>query len=86
MAGKTIAEKILGSHAGRDVHADEIALCNVDFIMLHDANSPLAIRAFESMGGTQVFDPDKVAVIFDHCTPPSNEKLSNIHADRKSVV
>ncbi|MBS6951748.1 MAG: 3-isopropylmalate dehydratase large subunit [Enterocloster asparagiformis] len=80
MAGKTIAEKILGSHAGRDVHADEIALCNVDFIMLHDANSPLAIRAFESMGGTQVFDPDKVAVIFDHCTPPSNEKLSNIHA------
>jgi len=32
------------------------------------------------MGGTRVFDPEKVAVVFDHCAPPSNEKLANLHA------
>lgn len=86
MSGRTIAEKIISAHAGYDVAAGEIALCEVDMIMLHDANGPLAIRAFEQMGGKQVFDPEKIAVIFDHCTPPANEKLSNIHAFLRSFV
>ncbi len=86
MSGKTIAEKILSAHSGQDVSAGEIAICNVDRIMMHDANGPLAIRAFREMGGTKVFDPDKVVVVFDHCTPPSNEKLSNIHAFIRQFV
>ena len=48
--------------------------------MMHDANGPLAIRSFREMGGQRVFDPERVVVIFDHCCPPSNEKLANIHA------
>lgn len=78
MAGKTIAEKILGSHAGREVSAGEIVLCDIDRIMMHDANGPLAIRAFREMGGNNVCDPDKVVIIFDHCSPPANEKLANV--------
>jgi len=78
MPGKTIAEKILGAHAGREVTAGEIVLCGVDRIMMHDANGPLAIRAFQNMGGEHVFDPDKVVIIFDHCAPAPNEKLSNV--------
>ena len=80
MPGKTIAEKILSRHSGQDAAAGEIVMCSVDRIMMHDANGPLAVRAFHEMGGTKVFDPDKVVIVFDHCTPPSNEKLSNIHA------
>lgn len=86
MPGKTIAEKIISRHAGHEVAAGEIALCNVDLVMMHDANGPLAIRAFENMGGERVFDPDKVAIVLDHCTPPSNEKLSNIHAFIRDFV
>lgn len=86
MPGKTIAEKVLSAHSGHDAAAGEIVICDVDRIMMHDANGPLAIRAFREMGGTKVFDPDKVVVIFDHCTPPSNEKLSNIHAFLRSFV
>lgn len=80
MSGKTIAEKILSNHSGHDAVAGSIVICDVDRIMMHDANGPLAIRAFREMGGTKVCDPDKVVVIFDHCTPPPNEKLANIHA------
>lgn len=86
MPGKTIAEKILSQHSGHDAVAGEIVICDIDRIMMHDANGPLAIRAFRDMGGTKVFDPDKVVVIFDHCTPPSNEKLSNIHAFLREFV
>ena len=86
MPGKTIAEKILSAHSGHDAFAGDIVICDVDRIMMHDANGPLAIRAFQGMGGTKVFDPDKVVVVFDHCTPPSNEKLSNIHAFLRSFV
>lgn len=86
MPGKTIAEKILSKHSGHDAVAGEIVICGIDRIMMHDANGPLAIRAFRDMGGTKVFDPDKVVVIFDHCTPPSNEKLSNIHAFLREFV
>lgn len=86
MSGKTIAEKIMGAHCGQSVSAGEIALCDVDLIMMHDANGPLAIRAFEEMDGTKVFDPGKVAVVFDHCTPPSTQKLANIHAFLRTFV
>ena len=86
MPGKTIAEKILSKHSGHDAFAEDIVICDIDRIMMHDANGPLAIRAFQGMGGTKVFDPAKVVVVFDHCTPPSNEKLSNIHAFLRSFV
>lgn len=80
MTGYTIAEKILGAHSGRAAKAGDIVICDIDRIMMHDANGPLAIRAFRSMGGSKVFDPERVVVVFDHCTPPANEKLANIHA------
>lgn len=86
MPGKTIAEKILSAHSGRGVFAGEITICGVDRIMIHDANGPLAIRAFRNMGGIKVPAPDKIVVIFDHCTPPSTEKLANIHAFIREFV
>ena len=86
MSGKTIAEKILSRHAHVNSCAGEIVICDVDFLMLHDAIGPLAIKAFEEMGGKRVFDQGKVVVILDHCTPAPNEKLSNIHAFLRSFV
>lgn len=86
MAGKTIAEKILSAHSGVDAKAGQIVICDIDHVMMHDANGPLAIRAFRNMGGEKVFDPDKVTVVFDHVTPPSNEKFANIHAFLREFV
>ena len=78
--GKTIAEKILSAHSETDAKAGEIVLCAVDAMMLHDANGPLAVRAFQNMGGRHVHDPEKTHIIFDHACPAPNERIANLHA------
>ncbi|MDR1775650.1 MAG: 3-isopropylmalate dehydratase large subunit [Actinomycetes bacterium] len=77
--GKTIAEKIFASHAGREVSAGDIVVCDVDFVMGQDGTSPLAIRALENMGVDTVFDPNKVAVVMDHSSPSPLEGVSALH-------
>ena len=86
MPGKTIAEKIFGNHSSHDVEAGDFVISSLDYVMMHDANGPLAIKAFIDMGGTQVFDPDRIIVVFDHCVPAPNEKLANIHSFIRSFV
>ena len=80
MPGRTIAEKILAGHTKHRVSVGDIAVCDVDYVMFHDANGPLAVKAFRDMDGKRVFDPEKIIIIFDHCTPAPNEEHSNIHA------
>lgn len=77
--GQTIAEKILSAHAGKQVGAGEIVVADVDFVMGQDGTSPLAIKAFEAMGATEVFDPSKVAMIIDHSSPSPIEGVSALH-------
>jgi 3-isopropylmalate/(R)-2-methylmalate dehydratase large subunit len=83
MYGQTIAEKILQKHSmdpGKPVKAGDILFCSVDFLMSHDATAPMAIRAFENMGGTKVFDPSKMVLILDHATPAPYERIANLQS------
>lgn len=77
--GQTIIEKILSSHSGQEAYANEIVVAEVDFLMGQDGTSPLAIRAFEDMGGKDVFDQGKVAFVIDHSSPSPNEGVSALH-------
>ncbi len=77
--GQTIIEKILSSHSGQKVYANDIVVARVDFIMGQDGTSPLAIRAFEDMGGREVFDRERVAFVIDHSAPSPNEGVSALH-------
>ncbi|WP_207640993.1 3-isopropylmalate dehydratase large subunit [Desulfofalx alkaliphila] len=77
--GQTIIEKILSSHSGQVAHAGDIVVAQLDFIMGQDGTSPLAIRAFNDMGGRDVFDTDKVALVIDHSSPSPNEGVSALH-------
>lgn len=66
----TITEKILAAHAGVALVAPgEIIDCRVDFVFANDITAPLAIREFEKMGVSSVFDPDRVAFVLDHYVP-----------------
>jgi len=76
----TIAEKIFSSHCGRDVRAGELVVTEVDFMMGQDGTSPLAIRAFDELGGERVLDPSRVALVIDHSSPSPLEGVSNLHA------
>lgn len=68
--GQTIAEKIIAAHAGRDrVRPGEFATVRVDLIMTNDLMGPPALAQFRKLGGTRVFDPNRVALVADHLVP-----------------
>ncbi|MHB8992982.1 MAG: 3-isopropylmalate dehydratase large subunit [Chloroflexota bacterium] len=78
--GKTIAEKILGRHAARDVSAGEIVVADIDHMMSHDGNRPLSIQVFaDEMGGTKLCDPQKFVMVIDHAPSSPTPVAANMH-------
>ena len=67
----TIAEKIFSQTCGRAVHAGDVVMAPVDAAMVHDITGPLAVRVFREMGGEQVFDPERIIMLFDSRFPPT---------------
>lgn len=68
--GMTISEKILAAHSGRDrVAAGEFLDVNVDMILANDITAPIAIREFQRIGVSEVFDSERVTLVCDHFTP-----------------
>lgn len=55
----------------RDVTAGQIITVDVDRVMIHDLFVPFCIRKFEEMGFRQVWDPEKVVLVYDHMVPTS---------------
>ncbi|MCD7754914.1 MAG: 3-isopropylmalate dehydratase large subunit [Firmicutes bacterium] len=78
MRGMTIAEKILSAHSGKAVYAGDIAFCHIDKMMAHDANGPIAVRAFQQMGGSRVANPEGLYIIMDHACPAPYERIANL--------
>jgi 3-isopropylmalate/(R)-2-methylmalate dehydratase large subunit len=77
--GKTLAEKILGSHSGREVTAGEITIAKVDLCLLQDGTGPLTIRQVEKLGVTKLANPDRTVFFLDHASPSPRKELSNEH-------
>ena len=77
----TVAEKILARAAGRDsVSPGEVIEPRVDLAMSHE-NAALVINQFKAIfEGTglpaKVWDPDKIAIIFDHRVPAESAKTA----------
>jgi 3-isopropylmalate/(R)-2-methylmalate dehydratase large subunit len=75
--GTTITEKILASHAGREiVSPGELIDVHIDVVMGHDLSGPEAIQQIEKIGATRVFDPDKIVLVPDHFTPNKDVKAA----------
>ncbi len=77
--GQTVAEKIISAHAGRAVYAGEVAIVRVDGVMATDATAPLALKAFNEMGGVKPWDASRVSMILDHASPAPNERVGSLH-------
>ena len=93
MTGSTISEKILAAHSGKDkVSPGEFLNVRVDLVMANDITAPIAIREFERIGVTNVFDPKRVVMVPDHFVPnkdiPSAEqaKLMRDFAWEQGVI
>lgn len=92
MAGMTLTQKILASHAGKDtVKTGELILAGVDMVLGNDITSPVAIKEFGRLGFEKVFDKTKVALVMDHFTPNKDIKaaaqckLCREFADNKEI-
>lgn len=77
--GKTIAEKILSSHSGKDLKAGDIAVCDVDFCFGQDGTSSIIIDSFKKLGVKGVFDKSKFCMVIDHSAPSPEIGVSQIH-------
>ena len=73
----TMTQKILAAHAGLEkVEAGQLVLVNLDRVLGNDITSPVAIREFEKIGATEVFDKDKVTMVMDHFAPNKDIKAA----------
>ena len=77
--GATIVEKIFSLKCGHSVRAGEVVMAPVDGAMIHDITGPLAIRNFFEMGGKEVFDPEKIILLFDHQVPADSLAAAENH-------
>lgn len=67
----TLVEEIFSRKTGREVHAGEIVMVDVDYIMSHDNTTPLAIKAFREIG-KPIHDKSRIVIHFDHAYPAPN--------------
>lgn len=73
----TMTQKILAAHAGLDeVRAGELILVNIDRVLGNDITSPVAIREFNNLGASEVFDKEKVTMVMDHFAPNKDIKAA----------
>ena len=84
---KTMAEKILAKAAGiEEVNAGEIVMANIDVAMTHDLTGPLSVESFKKIGVDEVWDPEKVVVIFDHQVPADSLEAAQNHLIMREFV
>jgi len=73
----TITEKILAVHAEKkEVYPGELIYAKVDIVLANDITAPIAIKEFEKLGASSVFDPDRIALVPDHFTPQKDIKAA----------
>ena len=78
--GSTIAEKILGRHAGgKTVRAGDVVVADVDFAMVHDARAGNALKMIEKLAARQLPFAARTAFVLDHYSPPPHAEAANTH-------
>lgn len=83
----TMAEKILAKAAGKkESEAGEIIMANIDVAMTHDLTGPMSVESFEKIGVDEVWDPEKIVVVFDHQVPADSIEAAQNHIDMRKFV
>ena len=77
--GKTLVEKIISEHAGKDVHAGELVISRVDVAAVQDGTGPLTVQEFKKLGKDKLHNPERAILFIDHAAPSPRKELSNTH-------
>lgn len=80
--GHTLAEKLLMKNAGKeDVAPGDIVVTNPDMMMIHDIYTPYLLDTLEKIGATEIDNPERATIIFDHCMPTAVPHNDSAHYD-----
>jgi len=83
----TMAEKILARAARLDeTKAGNIVMADIDIAMTHDLTGPLSVKSFQKIGVDQVWDPEKIVVLFDHQVPADSLEAAQNHIFMREFV
>jgi len=83
---RTLAEKLISAHAGREVTSGEFSVVDVDFSYVQDWTGPLTIDVAREIGGGKLHDPSSFAVFIDHSSPSSFKDISTGHIKLRGFV
>jgi 3-isopropylmalate/(R)-2-methylmalate dehydratase large subunit len=82
--GKTVAEKILSTHAARDLKAGDFAVCKVDFTFGQDGTSAIIIDRIKELGADKL--KTKFCMVIDHSAPSPSEGVSRVHKKMRNFA
>lgn len=74
---KTVAEKILGAHAGCSLKAGDIGICRIDFAFGQDGTSSIIIDRIRELGIKEF--KTGFCMTIDHSAPSPSEGVSRVH-------
>ncbi len=85
---QTMAEKILSRASRRkSVSPGEIVEADIDLAMVHDLTGPHVVEVVKEIAGeVTVWDPDKVAIIFDHHVPADKIRAAELQLIMRRVA
>ena len=76
----TLAEKILSYRAGHTVHAGELAIVEVDQVMVVDSIAGSFFKRLEQLSATPRY-PEKISIVIDHVAPAANIEVATAQKD-----
>jgi 3-isopropylmalate/(R)-2-methylmalate dehydratase large subunit len=74
--GKTISEKILSAHSGKDAYAGDIVIAKIDVAMVQDGTGPLTLQKLQELG-KGITNPARTIIFIDHASPSPRKELSD---------
>jgi len=82
MTGKTLAEKLIGSHTAKEsVSAGEVVIVTVDYTFSHDAAGPLLIQQLNQLKNVPSgVNKNRTVFFIDHAVPSPTKELANDQA------
>lgn len=87
MSGQTIAEKILANASDEgEVEPGDHVVCDVDRVHAHDHSTFGVMHILEEYGVEEVWDPSRIAIVFDHESPPIGEERGVAKANEDNLM
>jgi len=81
----TFAQKVLSKASGKEAYPGDVVSAKIDLAMSHE-NAALVLRSFKEIGAKEVWDPEKIVLLFDHRVPANTTKAAEGHQSVRNFV